>query len=316
MLTLLVTVLATAYLVIPELLTRVVVGLRLVRKASNGTKSEEVVRASFWAVVPLVIAWYTRNVGFWKVPDDIAVSAQKVFSSLYSEKIFEADPAGFYAAVGDFTLFNLCLLARTYLIVVLIALIFAWIAMNLGAVRARLKGWPPFLTKLLHWAFVPRISEWDVALSPMLVHDRKELIVRIDVLTKGGILYRGIVFEKRINAEGDLATLILKDAQRMVRADFLRDRQVYEESKVADPTAKKPDTENYWRKIPGELFLLNGPEIATVNVRHVRPVGVLKPAEDERMLKAFAALRDQIARDLRELQENEEASAKLRDFQR
>ena len=293
MLTLLITVLATAYFVVSELLTRYVVSFYFIRKATTGTKSEEIVRAAFWAVVPVLLAWLTRDIGWWRVPADAASSAQKVFAALYSEKAFDLDQAGFFRALGDFSYFNFCLLLRTYLIVILGAALFGWIAVRLGAVRARLKGWPR-LTNILHWAFMPRISEWHAALSPMLVHARKELTVRIDVLTKSGILYRGNVFEKRITADGDLATLILHDAQRMVRADFIRDRTAYEQNKATSPELKKPDTEDYWRKIPGELFLLNGSEIATVNVRHVRPVGVLKPSEDEELLKAFAELRKQL----------------------
>ena len=256
MLTLLVTVLATAYFVVPELLTRFVVSFYFVRKASTGTRSEEILRAAFWAVVPLMFAWWTRKIGWWTVPTDIANNTQVVFSSLYSDKIFEQNPSAFYAAFRNFAAFNICLLSRTYAIVILGALLFGWIALRLGTVRTKLKRWP-VITNFLHWAFVPRISEWDVALSPMLVHARKELIVRIDVLTKNGILYRGNVYEKRISADGDLATLILQGAQRMVRADFLRDRTAYEDKRASDPTLIKPETEDYWRTIPGEMFLLN-----------------------------------------------------------
>jgi hypothetical protein len=295
MLTLLVTILATAYFVVPELLTRFVVSFYFVRKASTGTRSEEILRAAFWAAVPLFFAWFTRNIGWWKCPIEISRNAQTVFGGLYSEKIFEQNTAAFYSAFRSFTAFNACLLARTYTFVILGAALFGWIALRLGSVRARLKNWPK-INNFLHWAFMPRISEWHVALSPMLVHEPKELIVRIDVMTKGGILYRGTVFEKRISSDGDLATLILKDAARMVRADFQRDRTAYENKKAADPSLKKPDTEDYWRKIPGELFLLNGSEISTVNIRHVRPVGILKPKENQELINAFIALRDQLAK--------------------
>jgi hypothetical protein len=296
MLTLLVTVLATAYFIAPELLTRFVVGFYFVRKASTGTRSEEILRAAFWAVVPLTIAWWTRKIG-WLAASSTSIrsDAQTVFSSLYSEKIFEQCPAAFYAAFRNFAAFNLCLLVRTYACVVLGAVLFGWIALRLGTVRTKLKTWPR-IANFLHWAFIPRISEWDVALSPMLLHARKELTVRIDVLTKNDILYRGKVYEKRITADGDLATLILQDAQRMLRADFARDRSKYEDQKNDDPSLTKPETDDYWRKIPGEMFLLKGSEIATINVRHIRPVAVLNPKEDQELRKVFAALLEQIKR--------------------
>lgn len=293
MLTLLVTVLATAYFIVPELLTRFVVSFYFIRKASTGTRSEEILRAAFWAVVPLAFAWWTRNRGWWVVPNNISHDAQVVFSSLYSQETFKKDPLGFYRAFGDFARFNVCLLLRTYGFVIIGAALFGWIALRLGTVRTSLKSWPK-LAAFLHWAFVPRISEWDVALSPMLVHARKELSVRIDVLTKGGILYRGNVYEKRITATGDLATLILQDAQRMVRDDYIRDKNLYENSKTQDSSVRKPDTEDYWRKIPGEMFLLNGSEIASVNIRHVRPVGVLKPQQDQDLMRVFAQISEQL----------------------
>lgn len=293
MLTLLVTVLATAYFVVPELLTRFIVSFYFVRKASTGTRSEELLRAAFWAFVPLLLAWTIRDVGWWSVPAGMSHSTQVVFADLYSDKLFEQNPSAFYAAFAVFTRFTLCLLARAYAFVILGSVLFGWIATRLGTVRAKLRNWPR-LTRALHWAFMPRISEWHIALSPMLVHDRGELIVRIDVMTKGGLLYRGNVYEKRIKADGDLATLVLENAQRIVRAEYLRDRTLYEEQKATTPKLKKPDTEDYWKKIPGELFLLNGSEIASINVRHVRPVRVLKPKEDQELLKAFAALSQQL----------------------
>lgn len=288
MLTLLVTVLATAYFVVPELITRFVVSFYFVRKASTGTRSEEILRAAFWAIVPLWLAWLTRNIWWWRTPGDIQHSAQLVFSCLFSDKIFADNQNSFYPALQVFLKFNICLLLRTYAIVVAGSAFFGFLALQLGRIRSKKR---PRLNKALHWAFMPRISEWHVALSPILVRDRKELIVRIDVLTKNGILYRGNVFEKRINNDGELATLILENAQRMMRADFAKDRAEYETKKASDPTVAKPDTESYWRVIPGEMFLLNGSEISTVNVRHVRPVSVLKQDGDEDMMKVFGEIR-------------------------
>lgn len=294
MLTLLVTVLATAYFVVPDLLTRFVFSFYFVRKASTGTRSEEILRAAFWATVPLAIAWCTRHIGWWSVPSGTLSSAQTVFASLYSDRFFEQNPSAFYTAFQAFATFNIRLLVRTYVIVVAGAASFGWFALQLGVLRNWLKSWPR-LRRCLHWIFVPRISEWDVALSPMLVHARKELTVRIDVQTKNEILYRGIVFEKRISADGNLATLILQDAERMVRDDYRRDRTFYEENKSSSPNLVKPKTDDYWRKIPGEMFLLNGSEIATVNIRHVRPIAVIDPQKDTDLLKAFGELVEELS---------------------
>jgi hypothetical protein len=297
MLTLLVTVLATAYFVVPELITRCVVSFFFVRKASTGTRSEEILRASFWAVVFILCAWSTRNIGWWTCPPGITRNSQVVFNALYSDKLFEQDPAAFYSAFKGFAAFNGCLLLRTYIFVAVGAFIFVLMARRLGWFRAKLKNWR-WINGLMHSAFMPRISEWHVALSPMLVHKPKELKVRVDVMMKGGILYRGIVFEKRISSDGGLATLILKDAQRMLRDEFVRDRSAYEEKKNDDPTPLKPDTEDYWRKIPGEMFLVNGDEIATINVRHVRPVAIINPKGDQELQKVFAELYEHLGKHL------------------
>ena len=288
MLTLLVTVLATAYFVVPELITRFVMSFCFVRKASTGTRSEEILRAAFWATVPLCFAWFLRNVGWWRAPSGVQNSIETVFSCLFSDKIFAENQKAFFTAIRIFCDFNLCMLLRTYLIVFIGAALFGLIALQLGKIRA--ETWP-WLNTALHWAFMPRISEWHVALSPILVRDRKELIVRIDVMTKGGTLYRGNVFEKRISGDGELATLILKNAERMIRDDFYKSQVDCEVINRADPAAAQPDTESYWRSIPGEMFLLNGSEISTVNVRHVRPVTLLKQDGDDDMMKVFAEIR-------------------------
>jgi hypothetical protein len=138
MLPLLFTVLATAYFVAPELLTRFVVSFYFVRKAPTGTRSEEILRAAFWALVPLLVAWLTRKVGPWTVPPNIVLNTQTVFASLYSDKIFEQNPAAFYTAFQGFVAFNVCLLVRTYSFVVIMAAFFGWIAIRLGTVRAKL----------------------------------------------------------------------------------------------------------------------------------------------------------------------------------
>jgi hypothetical protein len=144
-------------------------------------------------VVPLLCAWATRNHGLWPCPLGITSDSQAVFSALYSEKLFEQNSSAFYSAFKGFVAFNRCLLFRTYTFVVFGAVLFGFVARRLGWFRAKLKNWRK-VNGLMHWAFMPRISEWHVALSPMLVHKPKELTVRVDVMMKGGILYRGIVF--------------------------------------------------------------------------------------------------------------------------
>ena len=46
------------------------------------------------------------------------------------------------------------------------------------------------------------------------------------------------------------------------------------------------------------MFLVNGDEIATINVRHVRPVGVLNPKDDQELQKVFAQLYEHLGKHL------------------
>src|SRR6266851_78710 len=151
MLTLLVTILATAYFVVPELLSRFVLGYFLIRKAMTAPKSEELMRGAFWAIFPLVIAWYTRNLFICKLPSGAAQSVKIVFIDLYSDKLTAAQYSDFFDAIATFARANFCLLVRTYLIIIGASVFLGALARKFGWVRERVKR-RPILSKLLHWA--------------------------------------------------------------------------------------------------------------------------------------------------------------------
>lgn len=296
MLTLLVTALATAYFVVPELLSRFIVGFFFVRKAVVSSKSEELMRAAFWAFVPLFIAWQTRNLFALKIPDHCRDSAKTVFSALYSEKIFANDPQSFYHALTNLTRANVCLLSRTYSIVIAGSIFLGWLTMNFGSVRARVKKYPR-IAKVLHRLVLPRTSEWHLALSTMLLINPKQYSIEVDVMTGEGLLYRGSVQEKTIGSDGALQTLLLSAPERFMRPDYARDRAAYET--LEDKTgSEKPETTSYWRKIPGELFLLVGSDIRSINVRHVNTFASVKPAEDPELTRILKEVNLALARRL------------------
>jgi hypothetical protein len=278
MLPLLLTVLATAYFVVPELLSRFFIGLFLVRKIMTAPRAEQLMKGVFWALFPLIAAWYTRDWLFFRMPPGSAKSASIVFGGLYSESTFAKDPAGFYLAFSQFASANLCLLLRTYVLVILVSVALGMIARNFGVVRKRLRKFPR-LSKAIYLAVLPRISEWHLGLSPMLLEDHKLYSIEVDVMTKSAILYRGSVSEKNVGADGNLQTLILTNACRFLHADFLRDRAQFE-SLEDKSNAKKPSTEKYWRKVPGVLFFIVGSDITSVNIRHMDQMSSVKPSED------------------------------------
>jgi hypothetical protein len=296
-LTLLVTVLATAYFVVPELLSRFILGFFFVRKALIASKSEELTRAAFWAIVPLVIAWLTRNLVFLKIPEHSRDSEKVLFLALYAEKAFPDNAQPFFHACTVFARANLCLLSRAYLLVLVGSLFLGWIARNFGWVRARTKNFPRF-SKVLHAIVLPRTSEWHLALSTMLLTNPKQYSIEVDVMTKDGILYRGAVQEKTIGAGGTLQTLLLSSPERFLRPEFTRDRSAYE-ALLDKEGSVKPESSSYWRKIPGELFLLVGSEIKSLNVRHVNTLASVKPAEDPELNRILQELRNALTVKLR-----------------
>ncbi|WP_158821065.1 hypothetical protein [Granulicella sp. S156] len=289
MLTLLLTVLATAYFVVPLLLCRTVVGCFLIRRSMAASKSEELMRGALWSIIPLVIAWSTRNLLLFRFPADAKAKAEIVFTALYSDKLFDELHLVFFPSFIGFVHANLSLLARIYLVVLIASVILGLIARNFGVVRAQFRRHGR-LTKWMHLLVLPLISEWHIALSPMLLHDRDQYGIEVDVMMKGGVLYRGRVSEKKIGSDGSLQTLLLDKPDRFRHNDFVRDCSAYEAQDDKSVVAK-PISSEYWRPIPGDLFLLVGSEISSVNVRHtLRTLISVNPLEDKNLTKLISEL--------------------------
>jgi hypothetical protein len=294
-LTLAITVLATAYFVVPELLSRLVLSAFVVRKSVTGPRTEEVARASLWALFPLSIAWLLRKHLFYQVPDGSRAAVKLVFGGLYNDTIFRDSPGQFFHAVTIVSRANVALLSRAYLIVIVGSILVGLCARRLGRFRAVLGNSPGFANVLLT-LILPRISEWHLALSSMLLVDADRFIVEIDVMTRGDQLYRGTVAEKAIAPDGSLQTLILTSAHRYLRDDFLRDRSAYTASTDKN-SITKPRSDKYWRQIPGKEFLIVGADISSVNVRHVyTSLASVEPMQDanlNRLLQEVIAKLDE-----------------------
>ena len=259
----------------------------------NSPKGEELMRGAIWAIVPLTIAWYSRHVVAFRVPDTAFQSIKNVLAALYSDKSFQVD--GFVDSFRVFAGANMALLCREYLIVAMTAFGVGMLTRYFGLAREIVKNLPffgkyPIFSKLLHWLVLPRISEWHLALSPILLYKPGQYTIEIDAMTRTGALYRGAVYEKNIAGDGSLQTIILSAPDRFLYADFLRDRTEYE--KLADKSLiKKPASDDYWKKIPGEMFLLSGADIASVNVRHVgKTLAAVNPAEDTELIELLKIL--------------------------
>ena len=294
MLPLLVTALATAYFVVPELLSRFILSTFLTRRVMTSPKSEELMRAVFWALIPLAIAWLTRDCwcfGVCKFPANAQSSLATVFATLYSEKLFEANQKALYDVLPIFVRSNVALLSRTYIIVAFWSICIGLAARYFAQLRSMLKD-RKALWKVLHHIVLPRISEWHILLSPMLLKHKGERRIEVDVLTKSGNLYRGVVYERSIGSDGTLQTLILEQTQRFLRPDFTKVRSAWENGDRS-PDAK-PRTSDFWRAIPGKLFLIIGNDISSVNVRH-EPMSAAPKAENDELNRVLDDLRRFVA---------------------
>jgi hypothetical protein len=119
---------------------------------------------------------------------------------------------------------------------------------------------------------VPRISEWDLLFSDMLLPEGTFRIMA-DVLTKTGGLYQGTIQDRMLNNDGSLQSITLANPRRFEREEFRK--------------AKAEDIETvsdeFWFNIPGNLFIVMASDIANLNLRYIRrkPLS-FQPSEEER----------------------------------
>ncbi len=190
--------------------------------------------------------------GNWK-------DVQLVSSGLYSSTSFDKNEAAFYLCLPKVAGMVWSLLWRLYLFVLVSALALNAMTRKYRALRVKLPyGW---MKSALATLVLPRVSEWHVLLSDMLLPlDDVSLVV--DVLTKNGTLYQGRVQDRMLGVDGTLQTLTMSDPKRFQREDFKR-------AKDADQSTK---VEAFWRTIPGKLFVIMGSDIVNLNVLYLPKV--------------------------------------------
>ena len=236
MLALSLTFLAVSFLLAPDLLFRWILSFVVPRRSISQNRGEEVTRAIFWAVGPLalVVVWvhWLRVLQMWGHVSDVQV----VFSGLYSSNYFEQHTQAFFGSFLRVIGMTGSMLWRLYLIVILSAL-----ALNSGILRyrwLRSKLKPRWMQRVLTTLVLPRVSEWHVLLSDMLLPGGDESLA-VDVLTKSGTLYQGGVQDKMLGPDGSLQTITLSDPRRFLREDFHQARE-------SDPHTAR---ERFWRRI-------------------------------------------------------------------
>jgi len=279
-LALVVSFLVAVYLLGPNLVARFILGFIVPRKNLVQSRWEEFTRAVLWAAIPLVIAvlWAVKTGAIAKVGQ--VADLETVFSGLYSERYFGAHRAEFFSSLRSFFWMNLALLLPLYSLIVGVSILFNFLILHYNSIRNTLKSTQ--MKTLLATIVLPRVSEWHVLLSDMLLPS-KNLVLTADVLTKSNTLYQGRVQDKMLNSDGSLHSVTLASPRRFLREQF---------QKAKDGL---PDTEidDFWHNIPGNLFIVMGSDIVNLNLRYVREIAFASgssPEEVEVLRRLLARL--------------------------
>lgn len=188
----------------------------------------------------------------------------------------------FFAAAREFAKANIHLLMRLYGIIVLVSIAFNLAILRYGRIRQKLnRRGLRWLRSSLAVVILPRISEWHVILSPMLLPERN-LKIRVDVMTKRGVLYDGGLREKMLSSQGVLHSITLDEPRRFKFNQYV-------EARNYDSSIKKED---YWTRIPGESFVILASVIETLNIRHAP--ATVSSFDDEEIIAALQALREKL----------------------
>ena len=264
MLALTLSFLAATFILGPDLLSRWVQGFVVPRRSIAQNRGEEVTRAIIWAAAPLaiVLLWVkVRHVlNVWGTWNDV----QTVASGLYSTPFFDSHRQEFFQSFARVAGMSGSLLWRLYVIVVIVALVLNLAILRYRWLRSNLKG--RWAKSVLATLILPRVSEWHILLSDMLL-PKADVSLAVDVLTKSGNLYQGGVQDRMLAADGTLQTLTLSDPKRFLRDDFRK-------AKDEDTTTR---IDAYWRPVPGKLFVILGSDIASVNVRYPPRAASVQP---------------------------------------
>lgn len=281
MLALLLSSLIAIYLLGPDLVSRSILFLQVPRRNLVQSRSEEIARAILIAAIPIIgaLAWILITGTFHR--EGTLSDVSTVFSGLYSDKYFEANQPAFFHSLRVFAWMNLSLLWRLYLLVILVRFAFNRLIKNYNRVWNRYRGGrlerPVEL--ILTTVVLPRIAEWHVLLSGMHLPPGPFILVA-DILTKAGTLYQGRIQDKMLNADGSLHTVTLASPRRFLRDEF--------RAKAAlDPDA---DSADFWKGIPGNLFVIIGSDIVNLNLKYIpqRPMSLrFDDIETEQTLNRF-----------------------------
>jgi hypothetical protein len=256
MLALVITLLTALYLVGPDFVSRLILGWVVPRRIIQQSRSEEVARAILTSLIPLTGAVLWASLRHAVVWESVKPALKTVFSGLYSEKMFEADPSAFFSAAKAAWFANLSIAWRLYLLLIAYAFLRDIILVNYGAIRNSQSFRTAWSKQVLAFFVLPGVSEWYILLSSFSY--KKSTLITVDILTKSGVLYRGTIEKPFLGPDGSLSGILLSNPERYERERYLDDVKA----------GKNPNKDEYWRKIPSQTFFVFASEISNINLRH------------------------------------------------
>jgi len=257
-------VLLAFYLIIPASIFRLVFGLYVPLKNFVLTRGEEIFQGALSTICPFVLAfalvWLVpvfdaHPFGF---PDSVGLRRadyKLLASAFYSEEVFRSNQGAFWKALTRSGRRQGKLLVWYYAFIMGEGCFLGWLAIlypRFSGIRWYNRTYRWFAEHVL----LPNISEWHLLLTPFFFVD-KTTIVRADILCSDGTLYRGIVFTHSITKDSQLSGVVLTDAKRFRREDYLNDK----EKRVVK-------SDDYWRPIPGKQFYILASKILNLNLSY------------------------------------------------
>jgi len=174
-----------------------------------------------------------------------------VTSSLYSEDVFKQSGDGFWKALTRIAHRQGRFIIWYYLLIILEGCLCG----KLSTSHYRFKSYFWYRWTANH-VLLPSISEWHLLLTGFYFED-KNTIVRADILCSDHTLYRGRVWQHFLTKEGQLSSLIVTEAKRYARDDYLKDK-----------AKGQVDKSLYWHDIPGSKFLILANQIVNLNLSY------------------------------------------------
>ena len=257
MLALVLTLILALYILGPDVFSRLVVSFFAPARARSGNRSEEVARAILLSAIPLAIAYLFAHFCLHRFTN---IRVFKDFLlGLYGDKSLEDHSDAFFAASGTIIKANLLLLLLpVYTMVLVWSLLLGALIRNYG----RVLRWNPSVGSALERFVRPWAAEWHFKLSDALLPSKSHYI-RVDVLTKMDVLFRGTLTEHDLGPDGSLISITLSGPQKFKRQELL-------DARALKPK-RAPDPSSFWSPIEARMFVVMASEIVTLNLNYVDP---------------------------------------------